>query len=170
MLSKKKGGAGGAALLGHCRSYSLSGKKGRAGGAAVVVAAASRSFSGSSHCCRCWRWRWRCRHHHHHHCCCSRWGCAYTRPPLSLLPSLRPRGPSHCCRGPRCWCWCCRHCRCCGCCCHRYGCCCCRWGCAYARPPCMCVPALVLVVLVVGAPVALVVVLSPGLCLYQIHG
>ena len=67
MLSNKKGGVRGAALLGCC-SYSK--KKGRAGGAAVVVAAASHSRS--SCCCHCWWCRcWYC-----HHCSrCSQWGC-----------------------------------------------------------------------------------------------
>ena len=76
---------------------------------------------------------------------------------FSLPSSSHPCGPSHCYCGHCCWCCC--HCWCCGCCC--------CLSCVYTCPPHMCMPALVLPCC--WCPVALIIVPSPGLCLYQIH-
>jgi hypothetical protein len=99
--------------------------------------------------------------------CCSCWGCVYTHLPIyacllsfSLPLLLCPHGPSHCYCGH--CCWCCHHCQCCSCCSH-----CSCLGCVYAHPPHMCVLTLVLPHF--WCPFALIIVLSPGLCLYQIH-
>ena len=110
------------------------------------------------------------------HCCCGcclllllllLLGLCVYPPPHICMPAfiftalvVVPSWASHCYCGH--CCWCCHHCQCCSCCSH-----CSCLGCVYAHPPHMCVLTLVLPHF--WCPIALIIVLSPGLCLYQIH-
>jgi hypothetical protein len=142
MLSKKKKGVEGAALLGCCHSYSLSGKKRKGGGCHCCCSCCLHSCSCFSCCCYCWWCQcWCC---HHHHCCCSHWGCMYTCPPLSLLPSLCPCGSPTAAGAAVCCCYCCSHCH-----------------CVYTRLPHMCTPTFVLTALTVTPSWAIPLLLWP---------